>query len=166
MLLGAPTAGRAGLCVLLWGIYTWLYISGLSLSRLCIFGNGLQGLGMALGLPALPAAPFHPQHPRHLSHLSQPCPPPGTAFPSRRWDPPGAVPVPLTGAQPQLSQQLWGRAVVLSNPQGWGAVWGRDVGTRGQHSPSSTGVCCRASSGSDRGAGWVRILCTSCSLPC
>lgn len=63
MLLGAPTAGRAELCVFLWGIYTWLYISGLYLSRVCIFGNGLQGLGMALGLPALPAAPSHPQHP-------------------------------------------------------------------------------------------------------
>lgn len=91
----------------------------------------------------------HPtfSNPRHLSQLSQPCPPPGTAFPSRRWDPPGAVPVPLTSTRPQLSQQLWGRAVVLSKPHGWGAVWGRDVGPWGQHSPGNSGICYKTSLG-------------------
>lgn len=135
MLLGAPTAGRAELCVFLWGIYTWLYISGLYLSRVCIFGNGLLGWewhwGSQLCLQPHPTL----STPRHLSHLSQPCPPPGTAFPSRRQDPPGAVPVPLTGAQPQLSQQLWGRAVVPSNPPGLGSSLGQGCGDTGTAQP-------------------------------
>lgn len=142
-------------------IYIWaIFIQGVYIWEwLARAGNGT-------GAPSSACSPIPPSAPPGISAT---CPSPALLRAPRSPRAAGILLGPFLCHSPVLSLSCHSScgAGQLSppTPRGWGAVWGRDVGTRGQHSPSSTGFCCKASSGSDHGAAWVRTLRISCSLP-